>query len=85
MNLEFNEKKHTPYRMCIVCRRKIAQKELIRLQCKNGDIMMFSGEGRSFYVCEVCLHNKKLINYISKKCKISKEKAKKFFILNFTL
>jgi predicted RNA-binding protein YlxR (DUF448 family) len=80
--------KHKPLRMCVVCRKRFYQNELNRLQCKNAKLILFSGSGRSFYVCKDCVNNKKFVNYISKICKISKEKAKEeifhfpFSILN---
>jgi predicted RNA-binding protein YlxR (DUF448 family) len=44
-----------PIRMCIVCKKRIYQKDLIRLQCENGEIVRFKGIGRSFYICEDCV------------------------------
>jgi predicted RNA-binding protein YlxR (DUF448 family) len=72
-----------PVRMCIVCKERFLQKVLLRLQCKNGQLIEFSGVGRSFYICKNCITSKKVINYISKKCNVSKEKAK-LFILHFS-
>jgi len=80
--------KHIPLRMCVVCRKRLFQKNLNRLQCKNGALVSFSGSGRSFYVCPECVQQKKFFNYVAKICKISKEKAKEeifhfpFSILN---
>ncbi|ACM92404.1 conserved hypothetical protein [Nautilia profundicola AmH] len=82
------ENEHKPIRMCVVCRKRLFQKELYRLQCKNRKLSPFDGFGRSFYVCDNCKNEKKFINYISKICKITKEKAKEeivhfpFSILN---
>jgi len=75
-------KKHKPIRMCVVCRNRFFQNELNRLQCKDNELIKFKGEGRSFYVCKNCINSKKLINFISKHCKISKQKAKEM-ILHF--
>jgi len=61
--------------MCIVCRNRFAQYELIRLQCKKKELIFFDGVGRSFYVCKECLNSKKLSKKISYLCKISKEIA----------
>jgi len=80
--------KYKPLRMCVVCRKKRFQDELNRLQCKEKRLIPFRGEGRSFYVCGSCVKEKKFINYVSKICKITKEKAKEeifhfpFSILN---
>ena len=52
-----NEKKGilcTPIRMCIVCRKRVEQKNLFRLQIKAGEVVKFTGFGRSFYLCELC-------------------------------
>jgi predicted RNA-binding protein YlxR (DUF448 family) len=59
--------------MCISCRERFAQKDLIRLQ-KNGDkASLFVGVGRSFYVCFECLNSDKhLLNKISGRLKIDK-------------
>jgi len=68
--------KHKPIRMCIVCKKRDFQFNLIRLQCENKKVIYFKGNGRSFYVCKECIIDKKFIKYISKMCKISKEKSK---------
>ena len=71
-----NVKWKIPIRMCVVCKKRAPQKELIRLQCEKGKIIPFKGEGRSFYVCKNCINDKKFVKFISKNCKISKEEAK---------
>ena len=43
-----------PIRMCIVCRTRVEQKSLFRLQIKSGEVVKFTGFGRSFYLCELC-------------------------------
>lgn len=68
--------KHKPIRMCVVCRKRDFQFNLIRLQCENKKLIYFKGSGRSFYVCKECINNKKFVKYISKMCKISKEESK---------
>jgi len=70
-------------RMCVGCRKRFFQKDLLRLQCKNGNLIRFEGIGRSFYVCKDCISSKKVINYIAKQCNITKEEAKNF-ILHFS-
>jgi predicted RNA-binding protein YlxR (DUF448 family) len=44
-------------RTCVVCRKKFSQKLLNRLQCKDKKLISFTGEGRSFYLCSVCLED----------------------------
>ncbi|MFA7083454.1 MAG: DUF448 domain-containing protein [Arcobacteraceae bacterium] len=45
-----------PLRMCIVCRDKISQKQLLRLQCdENKKLVPFQFNGRSFYICKKCI------------------------------
>ena len=63
-------------RMCVACRKREKQSNLIRLQCIENRLVNFTGNGRSFYVCKDCINSKKFIKYISKLCKLSKEKAK---------
>ncbi|GAB6074169.1 hypothetical protein JCM15786_08260 [Nautilia lithotrophica] len=71
-----------PVRMCVVCRNRFLQSELFRLQCRDKMLVKFTGIGRSFYVCKDCINNKKFVNYLSKICKVDKEKAKSY-ILHF--
>ncbi|GAX87107.1 conserved hypothetical protein [Lebetimonas natsushimae] len=68
--------KHIKIRMCVACRKRDRQDNLYRLQCKNGELVSFSGRGRSFYVCRECINSKKFINYISKLCNLTKNEAK---------
>jgi predicted RNA-binding protein YlxR (DUF448 family) len=58
--------------MCVSCRKRAYQKELIRLQ-KNGDTAnIYSGSGRSFYICKDCIKNDKhILNKISGRLKIN--------------
>jgi len=51
MAKKFNQ----PTRMCITCRVRYSQGELLRLQCLEGSLEQFSGSGRSFYICKSCL------------------------------
>ncbi|TPH92704.1 DUF448 domain-containing protein [Helicobacter pylori] len=55
-------------RMCVACRMRQPQKDLLRLKSFDNQIMEFDGKGRSFYVCENCLKNreKKLLKAVSK-------------------
>ena len=67
-------------RMCVVCRGRLSQAEMLRLQCKNNEIVPFCGVGRSFYICKSCINNKKLDKIIQRICKIDKEKTKQITI-----
>jgi len=60
---------NNPIRMCIVCRERVSQKELIRLQCKDKTLISYTGFGRSFYICKNCIDSKKLYKSLSFKCK----------------
>nr|WP_317404957.1 DUF448 domain-containing protein [uncultured Helicobacter sp.] len=64
-------------RMCVKCRKRFHQKELLRLQCDGYSLCEFSGKGRSFYVCEECLGQPKTLQVILKinKLKPSEEYA----------
>jgi predicted RNA-binding protein YlxR (DUF448 family) len=59
-----------PTRTCISCRGKFDQATLLRLQCKDKKILPFSGNGRSFYLCEDCCDNiSKVVKSIYRQCK----------------
>jgi predicted RNA-binding protein YlxR (DUF448 family) len=60
-----------PIRMCVICRARNLQENLIRLQCKEGLLSRFTGQGRSFYICMNCKDNKKISKKISHICKNS--------------
>jgi predicted RNA-binding protein YlxR (DUF448 family) len=61
--------KNIPVRMCVVCKSRLIKKYLHRFQIKNGILRMFEKDGRSFYICEVCLNGnqQKLIKTINQK------------------
>jgi len=69
-------------RMCVVCRSRLAQSSMKRLQCKNGELLRFTGVGRSFYLCKNCENSQKLDKIIKKICRknISIEKIKETII-----
>jgi len=48
-----------PIRTCISCREKKEKKLLNRYQCIDKSLSLFSGNGRSFYLCNDCIENKK--------------------------
>ena len=67
---------YKPLRMCISCRVRYTQNELLRLQCISGDLDIFKGTGRSFYLCENCLlEDKKVLKALMRQCR-SGEKDK---------
>ena len=63
-------------RMCISCRTRDIQQNMLRLQCIDGNIEIFKGLGRTFYLCNDCLEDeKKLLRSLMRQCKSSdKEK-----------
>jgi len=66
--------KSKPFRMCIACRNRFIQSELLRLQCKDGHLKPYSGAGRSFYICKGCLDDKNrkaILKRVSNICKKS--------------
>ena len=63
---------HIPTRMCVSCRNRHAQNTLLRLQCKVGSLESFNGTGRSFYLCKVCLDDKKRVaKSLMRQCRTS--------------
>ncbi|PNV84272.1 MAG: hypothetical protein C0627_01780 [Sulfurimonas sp.] len=59
-----------PLRMCISCRQRDVQNNLIRLQCIDSQLSLFRGSGRSFYICKICLEdNKKVLKALMRQCK----------------
>ena len=64
------KKFHKPVRMCTSCRERDFQDELVRLQCQEGSLEFFSGNGRSFYICKNCLsQEKKALKAVMRQCK----------------
>jgi predicted RNA-binding protein YlxR (DUF448 family) len=64
------KKFHQPIRMCSSCRLRVAQNELIRLQCVDGLLKSFEGFGRSFYICTGCLtEEKKVLKALMHQCR----------------
>jgi predicted RNA-binding protein YlxR (DUF448 family) len=68
--------------MCVVCRRRFSQESMYRLQCKNYEIVSFSGIGRSFYLCKDCENSKNLDKIVKRICKksVNIEKIKEIII-----
>lgn len=66
--------------MCIVCRGRLPKDELLRLQYKNQEIINFTYDARSFYLCFKCVDSlPKVTNRIKKIFKQDNIK------LNFTI
>ncbi|MEA2073799.1 MAG: DUF448 domain-containing protein [Campylobacterota bacterium] len=64
---------HQPTRMCVSCRDRHSQSNLLRLRCVDGDISLFAGSGRSFYLCPDCQKDeKKLSKAIMRQCRSNK-------------
>lgn len=64
-------------RMCIHCRARFAQQNLLRMQIKNGELIAYSYVGRSFYLCELCV----LKEPFDSICNVAKVKLPKDVIL----
>jgi len=61
---------YQPTRMCVSCRERDAQSKLLRLSCRDGEVSLFSGDGRSFYLCKNCqIDEKKLSKAIMRQCR----------------
>jgi uncharacterized protein len=61
---------HKPQRMCIVCRGKFVQSELVRLQCQDRHLISYRNQGRSFYLCKDCVDDeKKCAKSLARACK----------------
>ena len=57
-------------RMCISCRERVSQQDMLRLQCIDGNLEVFKGLGRTFYLCDNCLiDDKKLSRNLMRQCK----------------
>ncbi|EHP30700.1 protein containing DUF448 [Sulfurimonas gotlandica GD1] len=64
------KKLNQPIRMCVSCRERDTQDNLLRLQCIDGSIEIFKDIGRSFYLCENCIfEEKKVLKALMRQCK----------------
>lgn len=61
-------------RMCVACRGRFSQGNLLRLQVCNGKVLAFRGFGRSFYLCDSCLGAKDCDKIVAKIFKINHTK-----------
>jgi len=66
-------KKSQPIRMCIACRSRHPQNTLIRLKQEGQEVLVFDGQGRSFYLCVSCVKNEKKVKGLVKRFKQNKE------------
>jgi len=62
-------KYNEPVRMCVICRKRLPQSALLRLQCQNSSLIAFSGHGRSFYLCDDCFDIKNTARALARQCK----------------
>jgi predicted RNA-binding protein YlxR (DUF448 family) len=53
--------------MCISCRKRESQNDLIRLQLHERQVVPFSGTGRSFYLCPACASDTKRMRGTAKR------------------
>ncbi|MCF6172362.1 MAG: hypothetical protein L3J44_01010 [Campylobacteraceae bacterium] len=69
-----------PARMCVVCTGRFSQKILYRFQVKNGKIIRYKKEGRSFYICKNCIKSdeKKVRKIVIKKFRIKSKNIEEF-------
>ncbi len=64
------KKFHLPTRMCISCKERYPQATFERLQCVDGSLLLYSGSGRSFYLCKNCLFDeKKVLKALMRECR----------------
>ncbi len=69
--------KSQPIRMCIACRSRHPQNTLIRLKQEGSEVVAFDGKGRSFYLCDMCIHNEKKMKGLVKRFKQDEERFTK--------
>ena len=63
--------------MCISCRARHPQNSLIRLKLDGKEVNVHDGQGRSFYLCNVCSVNEKKIKGLTKRFKQDEERLVK--------
>ncbi|WP_095273708.1 DUF448 domain-containing protein [Helicobacter sp. 11S03491-1] len=61
-------------RMCICCRKRLIQNELLRFKIEHVKIKLFDGNGRSFYICKECMSSDKIIGSLAKLKNAPKDK-----------
>ncbi|PHS56435.1 MAG: hypothetical protein COB17_09265 [Sulfurimonas sp.] len=63
---------HKPTRMCVSCRQRFKQENLVRLHCVNSEVELYNGYGRSFYLCKICLEDeKRTLKALMRQCRTS--------------
>ncbi len=67
----------TPIRMCINCKIRANQSELLRLQCIDNKLVRYSNSGRSFYICLECIEKDKVNQAVNRVCKKRVEDIRK--------
>ena len=68
------KKFNLPTRMCVSCRQRETQNNLLRLQCIEGELVKFSKQGRSFYLCNDCLdQEKRVVKSLMHQCRGGKK------------
>ena len=67
-------KKSQPIRMCIACRSRHPQNTLIRLKQTGNNVLVYDGQGRSFYLCLDCVKNEKKVKGLVKRFKQDAER-----------
>ncbi len=68
-----NIKKPQPIRMCISCRGRQLQSQLIRIKQDGNRLTRHDGVGRSLYLCHECIANEKKLRGLSKRLKQNQE------------
>ncbi|GEM_PF-735694 len=75
---EFKEKtKSRPVRMCVVCRGRFDKFALNRFGREGERLVKNNVNGRSFYICSVCLKDEKRLQKSLLKTKINIEELKR--------
>ena len=67
-----------PIRMCIACRQRASKDILLRFQLKDNQIVFYTGEGRSMYLCLDCVKNPKKIQSLPKRLDVDEALFAKF-------
>ena len=75
------EKSKKPIRMCVVCKKRFLQKELLRYSIQEQKIVKHCGFGRSLYLCFLCKekNREKATKILNGKHKIDIESIKLVF------
>lgn len=72
-------RKSNPIRMCISCRTREPQQKLIRLQKDYNNLIRYSGEGRSFYLCTKCIEGQHITKIVAGRMKLDIKQVEEFF------